>query len=143
MVGQQHHERARDDAKTSNDFARIGAQSAILINGGAATATLALVGSMARESTIAQIVLPLIPIPLVIYATGVFFAAISLLVMSRSIESYMMYWMGTDGQWERWGEKLWWCGLVLIALALLCFLIASIYLAWTISHITWPQSKQT
>lgn len=141
MVSQQQHERAKDDAKTSNEFARVGAQSAILINGGAATATLALIGSMVRDTQIASIVLPLVPGPLAVYTTGVFFAAMSLVIMSRSIESFMMEWMGERGGWGTWGKRLWLMALLLIALSLFCFLGASVYLAYAIGHISLPQSK--
>jgi hypothetical protein len=136
MVSQQQkHERAKDDARTSNDFARVGAQSTILINGGAATAVLAFIGSMVRDSQVAKIVLPLLPIPLFSYSLGVFFAAASLIVMSKSIEYYMMHWMdGAD--WGPRGTKLWWASLVLVALGLLCFIGASTYLAYGLALVT-------
>ncbi len=143
MTKQQDHERARDDAKTSNDFGRIGAQSAILINGGAATAILALVGSIAHDPAAGKIVLPLIPVPLTIYALGVFFATCALVVMSMSIESFMYSWMaeGGEGPAGRRGGRLWKIGLGLIAIALLCFIISSIYVAYLLGHIVLPQSK--
>jgi hypothetical protein len=131
MVRQQNHERAKDDAKTSNDFARVAAQSAILINGGAASATLAFIGSLARDSHV-KVVLSILPLPLFIYSLGVFFAAASLLFMSKSIESYMMEWMGGEG-WGDQGTKLWWVALALVTLGLMCFLAASGYLAYNLA----------
>ena len=128
MVTQQEHERARDDAKISNDLARMGAQSAILINGGAATAILAFMGSISRDNQIAKAILPLFPIPLFSYAVGVFCAAMSLLVMSRSIESYMMWHLGEKSR-EPHATRLWNLGLGLVTLGLVCFAGASAYLA--------------
>jgi hypothetical protein len=60
MVSEHRNEWAKSDAKTSNDFARIGAQSAILINGGAAAATLAFVGSVAKDASVAKGLIPLL-----------------------------------------------------------------------------------
>jgi hypothetical protein len=136
MIDQQSHERAKDDAKTANDLARVAAQSTILINGGAATATLAFIGSMARDGQLAKVVLPLLPIPLCVYALGVFFAAASLLVMSKSIETYQTVWEG-EGEPNRalLATKLWWAALALVALGLISFIGASGYLASRIDQV--------
>jgi hypothetical protein len=142
MNDQQHHERAKIDAKASTDFGRAAAQSAILINGGAATAILALVGSIARDAGTAKTFLPLIPVPLTIYALGVLFAACALFPMSRSLELYMTKWeQGGKSEWGERGERFWHIGLALIAAALLCFIIASIDVAYVLGHTDLSQSK--
>jgi hypothetical protein len=142
MIDQQHLERAKIDAKAATDLVRAGAQTAILINGGAATAILALVGSIAHDTGAGKTVLPLISFPLTIYALGVLFAACAFLPMSRALEWYMTNWEhGGKSEFGIRGERFWHVGLALIAAALFCFIFASIYVAYILGHIELPQSK--
>lgn len=94
---EEHHQRGRDDAQTSNRFGHTAAQSAILVNGGAATALLAFLSSVIREqpgtATTApffRVLIPVVLVALFFYGIGVFFAALSLPHASKSIENYMM-----------------------------------------------------
>ena len=120
-------ERAREDAKTSNDFGRVGAQAAILINGGAATAILAFL-SHTGEISAGRDFLAAAPYALIIYSVGVFLSAASLPVSSKAIEYWMLYWNG-EGDGTR-GNLLWNLALGLIAAALLSFLVGSVFLAF-------------
>lgn len=119
-------ERAREDAKTSNDFARVGAQASLIINGGAATAVLAFL-SHTGEIPAAKNFVVAAPFALIIYSLGVFLTAASLLVSSKAIEYWMLFWDGdSDGTW---GNRLWNVALVLVGTALFCFLGGSVFLA--------------
>ena len=132
---QEHHERAKDDARTSNEFGRGAAQATILINGGAATAILAFLSSVIRDGgSTAKSILPLIPVALVAYALGVFLGAIALAVGSRSIERWMEFHEGDEGK-AGVADRLWRTTLWLIGLGLVCFLVASVYLAYGIGSI--------
>jgi hypothetical protein len=123
-------ERAREDAKTSNEFARVGAQASLLINGGAATAVLAFL-SHTGEIPAAKSFVAAAPLALIIYSLGVFLTAASLLVSSKAVEHWMLYWDG-DGD-GTWGNRLWNVSLVLIGTALFCFLGGSVFLALSLT----------
>lgn len=133
MASQQRRDEwARNDAKTSNDFGRTGAQAAILVNGGAVVAVLAFVGSVADGDNVKAFI-PTLKFSLGTYAFGVFLAAISMLIMSIAIESYMASWLAAEDSREsqasgKRGKLLWWTGLIFVFLALLCFVVASLYL---------------
>lgn len=122
--------RAQDDAKQSNTFARSGAQAAILINGGAATAILARPNSLVD---IAHGPFPAVAIAL--YAVGVSLGAIAFPEASKSVEQYMMAWQ-TDGRdrkhYHDRGDRLWKRTLGLIYSSLACFTFASVMLAFAI-----------
>lgn len=138
MANQPDPERAKIDAKAATDFGRVAAQSAILINGGAATAILALIGSITRDLSGAKALLPLIPVPLTIYALGVLSAACALLPMSMALDCYMTKWEqgGEKGEdWGKRGENRWHIGLAFVAAALLCFIVATTYVACVLAHL--------
>ena len=100
MASQQRRDEwARNDAKTSNDFGRTGAQAAILVNGGAVVAVLAFVGSVADGDNVKAFI-PTPKFSLGTYAFGVFLAAISMLIMSIAIESYMASWLAAEDSRE-------------------------------------------
>ena len=131
MVTRQDDEHGRDDAKTSNDLARVAAQSAIIINGGAASATLAFVSSLARDGQV-KTVAAILPWPLFLYSLGVFLAALSLLIMSKAVEIYMNNWLG-DRTHIKLAGPLWWAALYLVGFGLVCFLGASSFIAYKLA----------
>jgi len=113
---EEHHQRGRDDARTSNKFGQAAAQSAILINGGAATALLAFLSQVISKGDAIKFVIPWVMGSLFLYGAGVFFAALSLPSASAAIENYMLghdrlpgarqddAWTAAD---ERWNEFMW------------------------------------
>ena len=131
MISARQHEREKDDAKTSNDFARVAAQSAILINGGAATAVLSFLSGGHTPAQASNPLLHAFGIPLTIYAMGVFMGVMSLLVASWAIERFMLYWGSgqADMRVSKLGSRAWNVVLTLIALSALSFIASSIILA--------------
>jgi hypothetical protein len=99
MSQEQAH--ALQDAKTSNDFMRAAAQAAILINGGAATALLAFLGSNAASRLPAYAT----PVSLMLYAGGVFLAALSLVAGSKAIEKWMISHMSPARSKQEFADK--------------------------------------
>jgi hypothetical protein len=125
LTQQQKHERAKDDAKASNDFARYAAQAALFINGGAATAVLTLLANVVKNGKAPN--LHVLPVALVVYATGVFVAAVALPIASKSMEVFMSHW--DDGQPATLGNRLWSVTLALIVASLGLFMVASVTVA--------------
>lgn len=80
-------ERANQDYIISNAFLRSATQAAILINGGAATAMLAVVSRL-KDHTL----LPWIAGALGAYAFGVFFAAGMMMIMVPGLERWAYAW---------------------------------------------------
>jgi hypothetical protein len=126
--------RSHQDAQITNEHARAAARSAILINGGAATAILAFIS---KEGTMAR-VLDIAAISLGLYATGVFFGAMTILALASTANHWNSYWEECAQKnpdpsrtivserkavrWQRIGT-----GFFVIALA--CFLVASVAFA--------------
>jgi hypothetical protein len=135
-TSQQRHERAKEDSKDANERASAAARSAILINGGAATATLAFLSNVAKDAgSLAKSILLLMPIPLSVYACGVFAGSVALLALARSLGFYKLGWENPGHDWPARGVRYWWAAFGLICLGLICFLGASLYLAWGLSRI--------
>ena len=135
MEPQHEHERARDDARTSNEFGRAAAQAAILINGGAATALLALVRATGSQKEIISFVPALAS-----YALGVFLAAIALAFASRSIELYMQvhetqYYGKTAKEDACHANRFWHLTISSIVNSLFAFVISTGWLAVDLGRI--------
>jgi hypothetical protein len=127
-TSKQRHERAKEDARTSNEFGRAAAQAAILINGGAATALLAFFSAVIHDGgNIPKAIAPLLPATLATYALGVFLAAIALPIGSRSIENYMATHEGYNRSTV--ANRQWNVAIALIVCSLVCFVISSFWLA--------------
>jgi hypothetical protein len=83
-------ERSQLDSKHNNDAARATAQASILINGGAATAVLAVI---AKEGVLASLAIPA-AYALGGYALGVVFGTLMLFGRTQS-----------SSWWMRWGQE--------------------------------------
>jgi len=137
MMKTYNQERAKEDAKISNDFARVAAQTAILSNGGAATAILAFLATIfdSGDGT-ANAIVSAVPTTLGLYALGVFFGVASLLIALWSIERYMLAWRGEGEKYWKHGDISWRAVLILIGLSSIMFLGASILFAGQVSSIS-------
>ncbi len=86
-------ERSHQDAKATNDFARAMAQAAILINGGAATALLAL-ASKHDQATVSKCALWFLVGGLAAYAAGIASGAVMVFFLHRSAQKWTIVWEG-------------------------------------------------
>src|SRR5580704_2839826 len=81
--------RAREDAKDANTAARTAGQSAMLINGGAATAILAFIS---KDGGVGQAIMNTAAICLGIYALGVCCGAFALVTLGYAIDWLSFSW---------------------------------------------------
>jgi hypothetical protein len=135
-------ERSHQDAKTTNDNARAAAQAAILINGGAATALLALASKSSEVCAAVQKVglwsLGLYAGSLVLYAGGVALGAFMMFFMHRSIQKWTIVWEGrarvqpysapTIQKAQKRGSELRHSASVCFVCAIACFVVGSVAL---------------
>jgi hypothetical protein len=82
-------DRTSKDTQAANNGARAAAQSAILINGGAATAILAY---MSKESYTEPSILSAASGSLIAYALGVLFGAVSMWCASQALGQFALSW---------------------------------------------------
>lgn len=127
--------RSQDDAKISNENARATAQAAILINGGAATAVLALLS----KDKLDPFILRTVPLCLLGYAGGVLCGAYMTFCMGHALREWGISWRlysvnpaDTDAiddaaaRANRWNRK----GRRAFYTAMACFILASAGLAF-------------
>lgn len=125
-------QRSHDASKIAYDFQKTTAQACLLINGGAATAVVAL---LAKEVDAA--ILKTVPWCLCIYALGVAISAFMMFCSMMRSEGWNYFWYHfsytTDEKRGREHEAraVWWERAVkyAFAAAIACFLIASFWLA--------------
>jgi hypothetical protein len=129
-------ERSHRASDTAYDVAKTTAQSCLLINGGAATAVVALLS----KDTLPVSLLKTIPSSLALYVLGVAAAAVMLFCVMRMADqwNYFWYWMSHGDEPEaRKAEAIakWWHKFVYVAftISILFFLIASALLACTLA----------
>jgi hypothetical protein len=126
-------ERAGKDLDASSEGARTATQSAILINGGAATAILAY---LAKDT--APQLMNAAAVSLFFYAAGVFCAAWSMWSSSQASAKFGYYWgavvdgndAGKREHWKSGQDLLWWHRYTFFA-SIACFIIASGWIALT------------
>jgi hypothetical protein len=126
-------ERAGKDLDNANEGARTATQSAILINGGAATAILAYLS----KDTAAPL-LNAASVSLFAYAGGVFFAAVSMWCSSQASANFGYYWgavadKNENGKTKFWKNgQSWLCGhRASFFASIACFIFASFWIAST------------
>jgi hypothetical protein len=126
-------ERASKDLDNANEGARTATQSAILINGGAATAILAYLS----KDTAAPL-LNAASISLLAYAAGVFFAAVSMWCSSQGSAQFGYYWGAVADKNEAAKTQYWNSGQTWLTrhrasffVSILCFMFASYWIAST------------
>jgi hypothetical protein len=127
------NERSHKDAASSSDTARTTAQSAILVNGGAATAVLALLSKNGLEKSI----LNAAAISLSLYALGVTMGVFMMYCSVRSLELFATRWRfaadpekrSSEQEHLRWALRWlnWWRGAFYASMLL--FIISSLLLA--------------
>jgi hypothetical protein len=134
-------ERVRDEAKSSNRFLCVAAQSAILINGAAATAMLTFVSSAIRNKLPnLNLFFSRISYSIAGYSVGVLLAAASLITGSLAIDKFLTGHEGYSNQSYKEGDKYFKRGhkflrasFLLVAISLTIFGCASLYLALGLS----------
>jgi hypothetical protein len=124
--------RSHEVSKIAYDFGKASAQACLVINGGAATAVIALVAR--ADSAFAHSV----PVCLGIYAVGVAAGALMMFGSMRMADSWNYFWyhMSYSGEEEKGREAernaKWWERFVRISfgVSVFCFLLASVILAY-------------
>jgi hypothetical protein len=126
-------ERASKDLDNASEGARTATQSAILINGGAATAILAY---LSKDT--APLLLNAASVALLIYAGGVFFAAVSMWCSSQASAQFGYYWGAVADRNESDKTRFWNSGQNWLRshrgsffLSIGCFIFASWWIAST------------
>jgi hypothetical protein len=125
--------RSHEAVKTSYDFSKAAAQAGLIINGGAATAVIALLAKDKVES----IVFKTVPWCLTIYAIGVTASAIMMYCAMMHADKWNFYWYhlaytaNTPGAAESEAKANYWQNKIRVSfvVAMASFLIASIILA--------------
>jgi hypothetical protein len=119
--------RAREDAKDANTAARTAGQSAMLINGGAATAILAFIS---KDGGVGQAVMQTAAVCLSVYALGVCCGAFALVTLGYAIDWLSLSWE-REAPKDSYTKSSRWAKIsnATCIVALLCFLIASFWLA--------------
>ena len=136
-------ERSGKDLDNSSEGARTATQSAILINGGAATAILAY---LAKDT--APELLNSASISLLIYAAGVFFAAVSMWCSSQASAQFGYYWgavvdRNEDGKTQYWNDGQTWLTRhrASFFVSIGCFMVASYWIASTFLKLHLPHTS--
>jgi hypothetical protein len=131
-------ERSHSDAAVSNENARATAQGVILINGGAATATLAFLSKDGLSGPIIHWASGC----LLGYAAGVLFGALMMFCSVTSLDYYSQRWHleahpkpGTSAEENRLKAETWWRLMrACFSLSALAFLASSVAFAWALYH---------
>jgi hypothetical protein len=125
--------RSHDASKISHDFQKVTAQSCLLINGGAATAVLALLAKDKVDPSL----LKTVPWCLALYATGVAASAVMMFCAMMLAENWNYFWYhfaytadevrgrASERKAARWQRLV----RTSFVAAMLCFLVASLVLA--------------
>jgi hypothetical protein len=127
-------DRSHSDAAASNENARATAQAVILINGGAATATLAF---LAKEGLRGTDILHWASGCLLGYACGVLFGALMMFCTVTSLDYYSQRWHleahpkpGRAAEENRKTAEVWWWRMrICFSLSAFSFLASSIVFA--------------
>lgn len=123
------YDRSNSDFEMSNTYARSAAQLSILINGGAATATIAIFAKPAgSEPTGLKSILPW---ALGSYGVGALLGTVMMIIMTRAIETWALHWMNqglgkTSRSIERKAERIYWYAQLCFLAAISCFVIGSV-----------------
>jgi hypothetical protein len=132
------------DTQAANDAGRAATQSAILINGGAATAVLAYLAKESIPSPILRAVL----LSLVIYAFGVAFAAGSMWCSAHASGAFGLTWQhvldkNAKGEKQSWENANKWLGRhrAFFAVSIALFLVASCVVAYGFLGLTQMPGK--
>ncbi len=133
-------ERSHRDSVAAADTLRATAQSAILINGGAATA---LIAYLSKEDS-AKVLLTTASCSLVGYALGVLFASVMLFWMIKSMHFSAVTWMEraypkvSGNRRENFAEticfRLWTAAQLCFAASMICFVVSSVLMATTLAR---------
>lgn len=126
-------ERSHRAAAAANENSRLMAQSALLINGGAATAVIAFLS----KEKIEPVLLNYVPYSLGCYAGGVLFASLCAYFMTGSLDMWNEFWefyarhggKARRDLMEKRAEHSWRPAKVAYGLAIFCFLSGSVVLA--------------
>lgn len=129
--------RSHDASKISYDFQKVTAQACLLINGGAATAVVALLAKDKVDPTILRNV----PVCLCLYSLGVAVSAFMMFSSMMRSERWNYFWYHfaytgiEDRAREQESRALWWERAVQYAfsVAIGCFLAASVWLSVALS----------
>jgi hypothetical protein len=125
--------RSHEASKISYDFGKAAAQAGLIINGGAATAVIALLA----KDKVDPVIFKIVPCCLAIYAIGVTASAIMMYCAMMYADRWNFYWYhlaytadtpkaeASEGKASYWQNKL----RISFAVAMLSFLVASIILA--------------
>jgi hypothetical protein len=124
-------QRSHEASKIAYDFGKASAQACLVINGGAATAVIALVAK--SDSNIAWVV----PACLAVYALGVAAGALMMFGSMRMADEWNYFWyhMSYTGDEDKGRasetKANWWASFVKTTFAgsVICFLVASVALA--------------
>lgn len=125
--------RAREDAKDANTAARTAGQSAMLINGGAATAVLAFIS---KDGGVGQEVMKTAAMCLGLYALGVCCGAFALVTLGYAVDWLSLSWE-RDAPPNSYPKSSKWAKVsnITCVVALTCFLAASFWLAIELYHL--------
>ena len=130
-------ERANQDYIVSNTFLRSATQAAILVNGGAATAMLAVVSRLTDHNLLTSIALALAA-----YAIGVFFAATMMMIMVPGLEHWAFSWQikaerGKNEELpnDRHAARWYWLARVAFALSMAAFVCGSLIAVWGFTNV--------
>jgi len=132
-------DRSSNAATAANENSRPMAQTAVLINGAAASAIIAFL----TKDKIEPVMLKWIPLSLGVYATGVALGALAMYFMTEALDYWNCFWELTargasqddiDEQ-ERFGNRDWTRFRACIFSALGCFVFGSGIFAWAVWHL--------
>jgi hypothetical protein len=139
LLQQFRIDRSINAAKAANENSRVMAQAAMLINGGAATAVIALLS----KEQIDQNFYRAIPPSLWGYAFGAFFAWAGMFMMTECLDLFNKLWHeraeskppGVIARTRKLAFVTWWIYRTLYVASAICFLYASVKLAYALSGI--------
>ena len=142
IVDEFGRERSHEASKIAYDLSKTTAQSCLLINGGAATAVLAL---LAKDHVDAAIV-RYVPWALGGYALGVAVGAFMLFCVMMMADYWNYFWyhaayVGNDedaGAAEAVANRWQWAFYFVFALAIALFLGSSLFVAWAVTSARQP-----
>jgi hypothetical protein len=124
-------DRSLQASKISNEHSRATAQVCILINGGAATAVLALLSKDKLDPTFVTQV----SLALAIYAVGVLLGTFTIYCATEAMDYWSQHWLaridGSGDAGEAGRKADWWWGWYRRSslIAMVCFVVASLWLA--------------
>jgi hypothetical protein len=127
-------DRSKNAASAANESSRLMAQATLLMNGGAATAVIAVLS----KDKVDPAFLRAIPESLWGYAAGLFFAFAGMFVMTECLDQFNKVWEEEASRTlfsvtEKWANRLWHGYRVLFGISAICFIVSSLWLAHALS----------